>query len=77
MTSIYDVRTRLNVDYEPDGRFATIAGLVLHELGRFPQQGDSMPWCGYALHVEKMDGRRIDKVRAVKITDDAEDDASA
>ncbi|HCS22449.1 MAG TPA: TerC family protein [Alphaproteobacteria bacterium] len=78
MTSIYDVRTRLNVDYEPDGRFATIAGLVLHELGRFPQQGDSMPWCGYALHVEKMDGRRIDKVRAVKITDDeSEDEASA
>lgn len=73
MTSIYDVRTRLNVDYEPDGRFATIAGLVLHELGRFPQQGDSMPWCGYALHVERMDGRRIDKVRAVKITDGDED----
>lgn len=73
MTSIYDVRTRLNVDYEPDGRFATIAGLVLHELGRFPQQGDSMPWCGYVLHVEKMDGRRIDKVRAVKIRDEEDD----
>jgi CBS domain containing-hemolysin-like protein len=72
MTSIYDVRTRLNVDYEPDGRFATIAGLVLHELGRFPQQGDSMPWCGYALHVEKMDGRRIDKIRVVKIGDTPE-----
>jgi CBS domain containing-hemolysin-like protein len=69
MASIYDVRTRLDVDYEPDGRFATIAGLVLHELGRFPQQGDSMPWCGYALHVEKMDGRRIDKIRVVKIGD--------
>lgn len=75
MTSIYDVRTRLNVDYEPDGRFATIAGLVLHELGRFPQQGDSMPWCGYALHVEKMDGRRIDKIRVVKIADAPEGDA--
>ncbi|MDY0009235.1 MAG: TerC family protein [Bdellovibrionales bacterium] len=73
MASIYDVRSRLNVDYEPDGRFATIAGLVLHELGRFPQQGDSMPWGGYVLHVEKMDGRRIDTVRAVRITEEAED----
>ena len=75
MASIYDVRTRLGVDYTPDGRFATIAGLVLHELGRFPQQGDSMPWCGYALHVEKMDGRRIDKIRVVKIADAPEGDA--
>lgn len=67
LASIYDVRNRLVVDYEPDGRFATVGGLVLHELGRFPTQGDAMAWQGYTLTVEKMDGRRIDKVRLTKL----------
>lgn len=76
MASIYDVRSELAVDYEPDGRFATIAGLVLHELGRFPQQGDSMEWLGWMIHVDRMDGRRIDEIRAVKIDRDADEDTN-
>lgn len=74
MASIYDVRSELQIDYEPDGRFATIAGLVLHELGRFPQQGDSMEWCGWLVHVEHMDGRRIDEIRLTKIDHEADED---
>lgn len=76
MASIYDVRSELQIDYEPDGRFATIAGLVLHELGRFPQQGDSMEWCGWMVHVERMDGRRIDRIRLTKIEHDADGDTA-
>lgn len=72
LTSIYDLRNKLGVDYEPDGRFGTVGGLVLHELGRFPTQGDKMEWQGFTLEVMKMDGRRIDKVRATKIPE-AED----
>lgn len=76
MASIYDVRNELQVDYEPDGRFATIAGLVLHELGRFPQQGDSMEWCGWIVQVAKMDGRRIDEILITKIDTDPDGDAA-
>lgn len=71
LASIYDVRNRLGIDYQPDGRFATMGGLVLHELGRFPAQGDVMDWQGYVLKIEKMDGRRIDKVLVVKKEDQA------
>jgi CBS domain containing-hemolysin-like protein len=75
LTSIYDVRNKLGVNYEPDGRFATLAGLVLHELGRFPQQGDKMMWQGYELTVAKMDGRRIDVIQVVKLPDEDHHDA--
>lgn len=67
LTSIYDVRNKLGLNYEPDGRFGTVGGLVLHELGRFPSQGDKMEWQGYSLEVIKMDGRRIDKIKMTKI----------
>lgn len=66
LASIYDLCNRLGVDYTPDGRFGTVAGLVLHELGRFPAQGDSMEWCGWTLTVEGMDGRRISQIRFTK-----------
>jgi putative hemolysin len=66
MASIYDICNRLGVNYTPDGRFATVAGLVLHELGRFPTAGDSMEWQGWKVTVDKMDGRRVEKIRFVK-----------
>lgn len=67
MTSIYDVINKLGIGYQPDGRFATIAGLVLHDLGRFPRPGDAMEWEGYKVTVGKMDGRRIDCVILKKL----------
>ena len=67
LTSIYDFRNKLGLDYEPDGRYGTVGGLILHELGRFPTQGDTMEWHGIKLTVSKMDGRRIDKIKAEKL----------
>jgi CBS domain containing-hemolysin-like protein len=66
LTSIYDIRNKLGVDYEPDGRFGTIGGLVLHDLGRVPTMGDKLEWVGYEIEVIKMDSRRIDKVKMTK-----------
>jgi CBS domain containing-hemolysin-like protein len=45
------------VDYE------TVAGLILQLLGRIPRPGDSVEVPGAILTVERMDGRRIDRVR--------------
>ena len=72
MASIYDIRNTLGVDYEPDGRFGTVAGFILHDLGRFPKQGDVMEWQGWTLAIEKMDGRRIDKIRFSKLPSDSD-----
>jgi CBS domain containing-hemolysin-like protein len=50
----------------PAGRadYETVAGLILQLLRRIPQAGDSVDVPGATLTVERMDGRRIDWVRA-------------
>lgn len=67
MSSIYDLRSRLGVNYEPDGRFSTVAGLMLHEMGRMPEKGNTLDWNGWHLEVVAMEGRRISKIRAVPL----------
>jgi putative hemolysin len=42
--------------------FHTMAGLVLEQLGRVPQEGDTFLYRGYEFEVVDMDGRRIDKL---------------
>ena len=46
----------------PGGSYQTLAGLVLHRLGRVPVVGDQINVAGHELEVVDMDGRRIDKV---------------
>jgi len=55
---------RLNVD----DSFSTLAGLVLQQLGRFPQVGDSVLADGWRLEVIAMDGARIDRLRVAPAT---------
>ena len=49
-------------DLAADGDYETVAGLVLHALGRIPAVGDRVAVAGLAIEVVDMDGRRIDKV---------------
>ncbi|WP_221934944.1 hemolysin family protein [Georgenia yuyongxinii] len=58
--------------YVPDdGPYETLGGLVMDRLGRVPQTGDRIAVGGVVLHVEQMDGRRVDRLRVW-----AEEDAS-
>jgi putative hemolysin len=43
-------------------QYTTVAGFVLHQLGRIPRPGDHFTWCGRRFEVVDMDGRRVDKV---------------
>ena len=48
----------------PEGPYDTIAGFVLAELGRIPDRGDAVQLPdGAALTVERMEGRRISRLR--------------
>jgi CBS domain containing-hemolysin-like protein len=38
---------------------------MMAALGRIPKTGDEVPVDGAALRVERMDGRRVDRVRLV------------
>lgn len=54
---------------EGEHEFDTLAGLILHELERIPQEGDTLEWHGFNFEVIDMDGHRIDKVK-VTISDE-------
>ncbi len=49
----------------PDGPYETIAGVVLHRLGRIPEPGDQVDVDGHLLTVEEMDQHRINRIRLV------------
>jgi CBS domain containing-hemolysin-like protein len=57
----------------PAGRtdYETVAGLILQLLGRFPDPGDHVDVPGGTLTVERLDGRRIDRVRVALHPDNA------
>ena len=46
-----------------DGPYETLGGLVMDRLGRLPEAGDEVVVHGVALRVERMEGRRVDRLR--------------
>ena len=53
----------LDLELEEDGGdFQTLAGLVLHSLGRIPAVGDRFEAAGFTFEVVDMDARRVDQV---------------
>jgi putative hemolysin len=58
---IWEVNERFNLEL-PDEPYDTIAGLMLHRLGRIARVGDEVAVDGGQLRVAAMDGRRISRV---------------
>lgn len=52
--------------------YHTLGGLVMWLLGRLPQTGDKANWEGWKLEVVDLDGKRVDKVLAMKLPDGSE-----
>lgn len=46
--------------------YNTVAGFILHQLGRIPKNGDSLAWNGLIFTVTNMDRHRIDKVHVLR-----------
>ncbi|NLA64362.1 MAG: HlyC/CorC family transporter [Leucobacter sp.] len=62
-----EVRERTGVEIPDSDDYETIAGFVLRELGRIPEQGDAVALDdGAVLSVERMEGRRISRLRYVE-----------
>jgi putative hemolysin len=59
------------VGLRDEGDFETVAGFIIHRLGRLPRAGDRVERDNTVLEVVDMDGRRIDKV-LVTVADDNE-----
>ncbi|TAJ49957.1 MAG: HlyC/CorC family transporter [Herbiconiux sp.] len=54
-----------------DGPYETVAGFVMSELGRLPVVGDVVVLPDGALRVERLDGRRIDRLRFIPAPSDS------
>ncbi|MBP2238121.1 putative hemolysin [Sinorhizobium kostiense] len=62
-TSIDEIHLQIGIEgIDPDGDFETIAGFLVHELRKTPEEGDCTEAYGYRFEVVDMDGRRIDKI---------------
>jgi putative hemolysin len=61
-TRLIDVERRIGASGFVHADYATIAGLVLHRLGRVPKIGESLTYNGFRIEVVDLDGRRVDKV---------------
>lgn len=65
-----ELKDRLELKNLPDedrGRYNTLAGLVMLLLGRLPRETDVVEWHGWRFEVMDMDGKRIDKVLAIRL----------
>jgi putative hemolysin len=63
--SIYDINEALEIDL-PDDDFETISGLVFQLLGHIPKEGEEISLGEIRIKVEKILGRRVDKVKVWK-----------
>ncbi|KQV08208.1 hemolysin family protein [Leifsonia sp. Root112D2] len=58
-----ELADRAGVAVPDDGPYETVAGFVMNELGRLPVIGDEVALGDGTLRVERLDGRRIDRLR--------------
>ena len=70
LISAAELRERLELRRLPDeedGRYHTLAGMLIALLGRLPATADHVDWEGWRFEVVDMDERRVDKVLATRL----------
>ncbi len=66
-----EFKSRLDIDGLPDeerGRYNTVAGLLMAVSGSLPEEGEKIECAGWMFEVVDLDGRRIDKLLATRLT---------
>lgn len=66
-----EFKSRLDIDDLPDeerGRYNTVAGLLMAVSGSLPVEGEKIECAGWMFEVVDLDGRRIDKLIATRLT---------
>ena len=64
---ISELKARLNIDELPaedKNRYNTLGGLLMSVLGRMPQAGERIDCAGWIFEIRRLQGRRIDKIKA-------------
>jgi putative hemolysin len=66
-----EIKDRLDIKELPEedrGRYNTLAGMIMLLLGRLPRTTDRVEWGDWRFEVVDLDGKRVDKVLASRIT---------
>jgi putative hemolysin len=74
-TDLDELADALGEDFGENESFHTVAGLVLHQLSRVPDEGETLQLGRFEVEVVEMDDRRIDKLlfkQVVRKEDEAE-----
>ena len=58
-----ELRERARIEIPEDGPYETVGGFIMAELGELPKIGDTVEIASGTLRVERIDGRRVDRVR--------------
>ncbi|MBO8093039.1 MAG: HlyC/CorC family transporter [Prosthecochloris sp.] len=77
---LQELRDRLSIKSLPDEdrvRYHTLSGMLMCLLDRIPRTGDVLEWEDWRFEVVDMDGRRLDKVLASKISGSHQDTAAS
>ncbi|MET0989816.1 MAG: hemolysin family protein, partial [Glaciihabitans sp.] len=64
---------RTDVRVPEEGPFETVAGWLMSELGRLPLVGDTVTIPGGIFRIERLEGRRIDRVRYTPTAEEPEE----
>jgi CBS domain containing-hemolysin-like protein len=68
---------RTDVRVPEEGPFETVAGWLMSELGRLPVVGDTVTIPGGIFRIERLEGRRIDRVRYTPTADESVGEADS
>lgn len=63
LLSVFDLDEVIDVKPDGDVHYDTVAGLILHEMGRFPLRGESIEWQGYRFICDEVTRTAILRVR--------------
>lgn len=66
-----EISSTIGIDIPEDSDYETLAGFVLKELGRIPEPGDQLRTEDALIRVERMHGRRIERLRVLLRATDA------
>ena len=67
-----DVRETFDLDIEPSEDYDTLGGFITNRLGRFPRAGESIEAGGARFTVEKVEAKRIRRVRITRMAREPE-----
>jgi putative hemolysin len=72
----FDLRELLGIKQDDDLPYDTLAGLILHELGHLPEQGESLLWHGYRLVCEEVTRTAVLRVRIIPTPEEEQHQAT-